>query len=89
MVYQIFFFDLADILRLIEDYNKAVVSRSFRQPSIGLFEFITTKVEGYPDSEDDQFPNYDGAGFDEDSNKGGAWDSSARGRSPDYKASTP
>ena len=74
---------------LIDDYNRKIVSGTYRKPSTGLFEFIHATLEGHLDSQDSQFQSSSSAAFDENSNEGSVSDSSPDRGSPNYKAETP
>ncbi|KAK7112436.1 hypothetical protein V1264_011894 [Littorina saxatilis] len=79
---------IGDTVWLIAEYEKKVVSRSFKRPSIRLFDFIKKKF-GYSDS--DFSSSGEPQTFDEDSNeaRNTGWDSAVDGASPDHKANTP
>ena len=74
---------------LIDDYNRKIVSGTYRKPSTGLFEFIHATLEGHLDSQDSQFQSSSSAAIDENSNEGSVSDSSPDRGSPNYKAETP
>ena len=78
-----------EVMWLIDDYNRKIVSGTYRKPSLGLFDFIRAKLEGHLDSQDSQFQSSSHAAFNENSNAGSVSDSSPNRGSPNYKAETP
>ncbi|KAL8616975.1 hypothetical protein ACOMHN_041893 [Nucella lapillus] len=83
---------ISEIMKLLEDYNREVLEPAFRRPSLTLFKYIHTKLDGVADSQDSRLNPSLEAGFDEDSNEAQAFvggKKSAGDKSPDYKADTP